>query len=140
MTAPKYRTDSQACSCPGFWYRRTCKHYRAYREAMTLVEAQDAVNVTWWDTARGASGAVRGSQGSVATTDTCNVCRCRSITHTGQVVRFGSRRIKGVDTGSPIPANIATIGQSPIDTNLTPIGDWGESPIVAMLSGMAYMK
>ena len=36
-----------ACSCPGYWYRRTCKHYRAYREAVALVLAQDAVNVTW---------------------------------------------------------------------------------------------
>ena len=43
MAAPKYRTDSQACSCPGYWYRRTCKHYRAYREAVALVLAQDAV-------------------------------------------------------------------------------------------------
>ena len=61
MTTPKYRTDSQACSCPGYWYRRTCKHYRAYREAVALVLAQNAVNVTW-DTAQGGSGAVRGSQ------------------------------------------------------------------------------
>ena len=44
MTTPKYRTDSQACSCPGFWYRKTCRHYRAYREAVALVLAQDAVN------------------------------------------------------------------------------------------------
>ena len=44
---PKYRTDSQACSCPGFWYRRTCKHYRAYREAVALVVAQEAVNKAW---------------------------------------------------------------------------------------------
>ena len=47
MTTPKYRTDAQACSCPGFWYRRTCKHYRAYRDAVSLVEAQDAVNTAW---------------------------------------------------------------------------------------------
>ena len=47
MAAPKYRTDSQACSCPGYWYRRTCKHYRAYREAVALVLAQDAVNKAW---------------------------------------------------------------------------------------------
>ena len=59
--APKYRTTTQACSCLGYWYRRTCKHYRAYRDAVALLVAQDAVNVTW-DTARGASGAVRGSQ------------------------------------------------------------------------------
>ena len=43
-TSPKYRTDARACSCPGYWYRRTCKHYRAYREAVALVLAQDAVN------------------------------------------------------------------------------------------------
>ena len=61
MIAPKYRTDSQACSCPGYWYRRTCKHYRAYGEAVALVLAQDAANVTW-DKARGGNGAVRGSQ------------------------------------------------------------------------------
>ena len=60
-TAPKYRTDARACSCPSYWYRRTCKHIRAYREAMALVLAQDAANVTW-DTAKGAGGAVRGSQ------------------------------------------------------------------------------
>ena len=47
MTTPKYRTDAQACSCPGFWYRRRCKHYRAYREAVALVVAQDAVNTAW---------------------------------------------------------------------------------------------
>ncbi len=47
MTTPKYRTDSLACSCPGFWFRRTCKHYRAYREAVALVVAQDAVNTAW---------------------------------------------------------------------------------------------
>ena len=44
-TAPKYRTTTQACSCLGFWYRRTCKHYRAYREAVALVLAQDAANL-----------------------------------------------------------------------------------------------
>ena len=44
MIAPKYRTDAQACSCPGYWYRRTCRHYRAYRDAVSLVLAQDAVN------------------------------------------------------------------------------------------------
>ena len=61
MIAPKYRTDSRACSCPGFWFRKTCKHYRAYRDAVSLVPAQDAANVTW-DTARGSNGAVRGSE------------------------------------------------------------------------------
>ena len=45
--APKYRTDTLACSCPGFWYRRTCNHFRAYREALALVLAQNAANVTW---------------------------------------------------------------------------------------------
>ena len=54
MTTPKYRTTTQACSCLGFWYRRTCKHYRAYREARALVQAQDAVNL---DTAEGRRGA-----------------------------------------------------------------------------------
>jgi hypothetical protein len=42
--APKYRTDARACSCPGYWWRRDCKHVRAYREAVALVLAQDAVN------------------------------------------------------------------------------------------------
>ena len=41
---PKYRTDLTACSCPGYWWRRTCKHFRAYREAVDLVLAQDAFN------------------------------------------------------------------------------------------------
>ena len=27
MTTPKYLTTTQACSCLGFWYRRTCKHW-----------------------------------------------------------------------------------------------------------------
>ena len=47
MTAPKYRTDGVACSCIGYWYRKTCKHYRAYRDAVALVHAQDAVNAAW---------------------------------------------------------------------------------------------
>ena len=47
MTTPKYRTDSQACSCPGYWYRRDCKHYRAYGEAVALVQVQDAANTAW---------------------------------------------------------------------------------------------
>ena len=58
---PKYRTDAQACSCLGFWFRRTCKHYRAYREAMALVVAQDAVNLAW-DTRRGGNVAVRAAR------------------------------------------------------------------------------
>ena len=58
MTTPRYRTDLTACSCPGFWYRRTCKHYRAYRRAVSLVAAQDAVNVAW-DTPKGGNVAVR---------------------------------------------------------------------------------
>ena len=45
MTTPKYRTDLTACSCPGYWYRKTCRHYRAYREAVSLLEAQNAVNL-----------------------------------------------------------------------------------------------
>ena len=44
---PKYRTDALACSCPGFWYRKTCRHYRAYCDAVSLVEAQDAVNKSY---------------------------------------------------------------------------------------------
>ena len=55
------RTDLKACSCTGYWYRRTCRHIIAYREAVALVQAQDAVNKAW-DTARGGNGAVRGSQ------------------------------------------------------------------------------
>ena len=47
MIAPKYRTDAQACSCPGYWYRRTCRHYRAYRDAVSLVQAQDVFNQAW---------------------------------------------------------------------------------------------
>ena len=61
MTTPKYRTTTQACSCPGFWYRRTCRHIIAYREAVSLVEAQEAVNLAW-DTRRGGNVAVRASQ------------------------------------------------------------------------------
>ena len=45
MTTPKYRTDTRACSCPGFWYRRRCRHIIAYREAVALVHAQDAYNL-----------------------------------------------------------------------------------------------
>ena len=59
---PKYRTDARACSCPGFWYRRRCRHIIAYREAVALVQAQDVFNLTW-DTAKGSNVAVRGSQG-----------------------------------------------------------------------------
>ena len=44
MTTPKYLTTTQACSCPGYWYRRTCKHVIAYREAVALVQAQDVFN------------------------------------------------------------------------------------------------
>ena len=79
MIAPKYRTDARACSCPGFWYRRTCRHYRAYREAVALVAAQNSANVTW-DTARGGNGAVRGSQcvtDTGLTTDTGKHCLYR---------------------------------------------------------------
>ena len=43
-TTPKYRTDTRACSCPGFWFRRTCRHYRAYRDAVVLVLEQDKAN------------------------------------------------------------------------------------------------
>ena len=63
MTTPRYRTDLTACSCPGFWYRRSCKSlHRAYRRgSVSLVAAQDAVNVAW-DTPKGGNVAVRGSQ------------------------------------------------------------------------------
>ena len=47
MTTPKYRTDLKACSCTGYWYKRTCRHIIAYREAVALVQAQDAVNLAW---------------------------------------------------------------------------------------------
>ena len=55
------RADDLAWSCLGFRYRRTCKHYRAYREAVALVAALDAVNLAW-DTRRGGNVAVRASQ------------------------------------------------------------------------------
>ena len=42
----------------------TCRHYRAYREAVSLVKAQNAVNVTW-DTRRGGNVAVRASERDV---------------------------------------------------------------------------
>ena len=45
VTTPKYRTDTRACSCLGYWRRRSCNHFRAYREAVALVLAQDAVNM-----------------------------------------------------------------------------------------------
>ena len=45
-TAPKYRTTARACSCPGYWYRKTCRHIVAYRGAVALVVAQDAVNAS----------------------------------------------------------------------------------------------
>ena len=62
-----------ACSCPGYWYRRTCKHYRAYAEAVALVLAQDAVNVTYKDRGLGRPG-----RRSVASfTDTCKLCMYR---------------------------------------------------------------
>ena len=41
---PKYRTTAAACSCPGFWWRRTCRHWVAYLEARELVEQQDKYN------------------------------------------------------------------------------------------------
>ena len=44
MTTPKYRTDLTACSCPGYWYRKTCRHIIAYRAAVALVQAQDVTN------------------------------------------------------------------------------------------------
>ena len=41
------RTDLKSCSCTGYWYRRTCRHIIAYREAVALVQAQDAVNLAF---------------------------------------------------------------------------------------------
>ena len=61
MTTPKDRTDSQACSCPGYWYRRDCRHWRAYCDAVSLLVAQEVFNGAW-ETARGGNGAVRGSK------------------------------------------------------------------------------
>ena len=69
MTTPKYRTDARACSCPDYWYRRTCRHWRAYREAVTLVQAQDAANVTW-DTRRGSRGGSTGLSESLSEKET----------------------------------------------------------------------
>ena len=55
------RTDLKTCSCSGFWYKRTCRHIIAYREAVALVQAQDAVNLAW-DTGGGGNVDVRASQ------------------------------------------------------------------------------
>ena len=41
------RGQCDGCSCLGFWYRRRCRHIIAYREAVALVVAQDAVNTAW---------------------------------------------------------------------------------------------
>ena len=87
MIAPRYRTDAMACSCKGFWFRRSCRHWTAYCEAVSLVLAQDAVNLAW-DTASGGSGAVRGSQNGCPRGN-------RSQEH----------------KASPIPAKLATIGE-----------------------------
>ena len=90
MDAPKYRTDSQACSCPGYWYRRTCKHYRAYREAVALVLAQDAVNREWLPILANRAGigdAVSPTPANIATV--------------------------GVSRQPPIPVNLTPIGGSP---------------------------
>ena len=44
-TAPKYRTTTQACSCPGYWYRRTCND-----SAPTIVFAhgRGGNHMSWW--------------------------------------------------------------------------------------------
>ena len=62
-----------ACSCPGYWWRRTCRHYRAYRDAVALVLAQDVFNQTY-------------SPIGVKLTP---MGESVSIHHTGQVVRYG---------------------------------------------------
>ena len=64
MTTPKYRTDLTACSCLGYWWRRDCRHWRAYCAAVSLVEAQNVVNLTW-ETGRGGNVAVRASRSDV---------------------------------------------------------------------------
>ena len=42
-----HQLSLKACSCSGYWYGRTCRHIIAYREAVALVQAQDAVNQAW---------------------------------------------------------------------------------------------
>ena len=75
MVQPKYKTDARACSCPGFWYRRTCKHYRAYAEAVALVLAQDAANLAW-ETGRVGGEAVRGSHATPTPANIAGVGEC----------------------------------------------------------------
>ena len=96
MDAPKYRTDSQACSCPGFWFRHTCKHYRAYAEAVALVLAQDAANLAW-ETERVGGGAVRGSHATPTPAIIAGVGECAILS----APQYHPQ---------PIHANIASIG------------------------------
>ena len=90
MAEPRYKTDLKACSCLGNWYRRTCKHYQAYGEAVAMVLAQNAANVTW-DTGKGVGGAKCGSQ---------------RVTDTGRRVQYWWSKGKGTPVSaefSPMP-------------------------------------
>ena len=75
MTTPKYLTTTQACSCPGYWYRRTCKHVIAYREAVALVQAQDVFN--------------RECSPQSRIGDNLSPIGGRANHHRGQIVRYG---------------------------------------------------
>ena len=73
-----YKRDSQS-ECKQaleIWPESGGSRVSGYRDAVALVQAQDAINASW-DTARGASGAVPASQGSAAITDTGKHCRYR---------------------------------------------------------------
>ena len=100
MTTPKYRTDTRACSCLGYWWRGSCNHFRAYREAVALVLAQDAFNKS-----KTPIGTKLAPIGELDThrlilcdrlADTCNVCMYR-----WGLIRSDSASV----IGSPIPAN-----------------------------------
>ena len=93
MIAPKYRTDAQACSCPGYWYRRTCRHYRAYRDAVSLVLAQDAVNKAYPPIPDNLSS-IGVSPQSPIPANLAPIGETVSIHHTGQLVQYESSRIK----------------------------------------------
>ena len=45
-TEPKYITTAAACSCPDAWYRRgrVCKHVKAIRQALELLDSQERHN------------------------------------------------------------------------------------------------
>ena len=59
-----YKRDSQS-ECKqalGIWPESGGSRVSAYREAVALVQAQDAVNLAWGNTRRGGNVAVRASQ------------------------------------------------------------------------------